>query len=609
MTSENKQIFILLGITASVAACLFYIISGYSNFILILWLISFCIASLGFLTKNTLGSLSAYFNKKDFLAAGLLLVIFAPLYLYKLYTIPWQINTDEVTIMQAAARLLQNPHTDILGTSYYFGFPSLVFVVFGKLATILGGIDLFHFRLVHALSGLTITLSSYLFFRSLTGKGKAFTMAVILGSSHALLAISRMAMRDNTGLLLEIISLGLASWGLKLNNKFLIFWGGVVAGLGFYTYFPARVTAFIYISALVIMLVFYCKKNIFLQIIKTTIIFLLGLTIAAAPILIATFKQNFDATHYQKQQFLFLPEGQALEMTWTGTINGKAAWKANIRQGLEMFNSTISDQGFIYPNTNHGFVDPLTGVLLWIGIIISIYKLFTRKKFADMLCLSGFLGLYLSFAFLITKAPNYTRLLVILPFVAYFAANAIWWIGEILNLSAKVDVIPTEGLAEWRDPSTRRLGRDGRRMNLPVILILVISVLAINLHTFSDFVKIGLKNGNDVGSTARFIESHKNLENHTWILVASPYYPYYSWGVESQWQTWAGFFAAKSQHVDILDPDLLLDIEFEDNTTLLTTKTVWEMYKESLISRFPEFKFREKNITPDGKLLGVEIGE
>jgi hypothetical protein len=146
-------------------------------------------------------------------------------------------------------------------------------------------------------------------------------------------------------------------------------------------------------------------------------------------------------------------------------------------------------------------------------------------------------------------------------------------------------------------------------MNLPVILILVISVLAINLHTFSDFVKIGLKNGNDVGSTARFIESHKNLENHTWILVASQYYPYYSWGVESQWQTWAGFFAAKSQHVDTLDPDLLLEIEFEDNTTLLTTKTVWEMYKESLIARFPEFQFTAKNITPDGKLLGVEIGE
>ena len=41
--------------------------------------------------------------------------------------------------------------------------------------------------------------------------------------------------------------------------------------------------------------------------------------------------------------------------------------------------------------------------------------------------LGGFLSLWLSFAFLVNKAPNYTRLLITLPFVAFLVTEAVRW--------------------------------------------------------------------------------------------------------------------------------------------------------------------------------------
>ena len=98
--------------------------------------------------------------------------------------------------------------------------------------------------------------------------------------------------------------------------------------------------------------------------------------------------------------------------------------------GLGTFNSKVVDHSWIYPNYGHGFVDPLTGIVLWArrgdrrARRSSAGDARTRARCS---CSVGFLVLWLSFAFLVNKAPNYTRLLVTLPFVAYLVVEALRW--------------------------------------------------------------------------------------------------------------------------------------------------------------------------------------
>ena len=98
----------------------------------------------------------------------------------------------------------------------------------------------------------------------------------------------------------------------------------------------------------------------------------------------------------------------------------------NIVWGLTAFNTDRVDEAFIYPNFGHGIVDPLTGALLWLGVLTVLLRaIFRRGPPWSIFPLVGFLLLWLVFAFLVGQAPDYPRMLVILPFVAYLVTEGI----------------------------------------------------------------------------------------------------------------------------------------------------------------------------------------
>ena len=81
-----------------------------------------------------------------------------------------------------------------------------------------------------------------------------------------------------------------------------------------------------------------------------------------------------------------------------------------------MFNTDRVDHAYIYPNFGHGIVDPLTGALLWFGaLVVLVAAVRHRGNPLALFPLVGFLVLWLAFAFLVGQAPDYPRMLVILP--------------------------------------------------------------------------------------------------------------------------------------------------------------------------------------------------
>ncbi|MEP6591217.1 MAG: glycosyltransferase family 39 protein [Gemmatimonadota bacterium] len=577
-----------VGVLLATACAVTYTWRGYHPILLILMVLA--VAVVAWSLRDTATPVRIGIGRADVLALAILLAVMAPLYLWRLYTVPWQVNTDEVTIMNAARDMLRAPNADPLGLSWYFGFPTAIFVVFGWLGQQLGGIDLFHMRLLHALFGLGCVGLGYGLFRQFTTPLRAVVPAVLLGANHALVGISRMAMRDNTGLFFELLALLLLVRGLQRSSRTLTVLGGAATGLTYYTYFPSRITLVLWCLVLGLLWLRQPRRPALRRLMGSGLLCLLGWAMVAAPVVIASVQHKDLAFGYQRQQFLFYPEGQALEQSWTSTATPTAAWKANIRQGLATFNGGLHDQGYIYPNYGHGFVDPITGALIWVGLIVAL----TRNKrspdacLPDLLAATGFLVLYLAFAFVITKAPNYTRLLVSLPFVAWLAGSGLWWLAE------RIGALVSGG--------QRNTQRD--RVVATLALLTVGVIVAANVRIFRDFVSTGVEKGNDVGGTARMVEAQRGDPGHAWILAASDTQRYYGWGNNYQWQTWMGFFAAPDQPVTVLPPADLDTLTVGGRFTLFIPRSAWLEREAGFRARYAVDSVL--NVVPDGRLVAVK---
>ena len=482
--------------------------------------------------------------------------------------------------MIVAKRMMSQASLNWFGLSDHFSFPALVFIIMGKIGEILGGINLANMRLVHASFGLISILMSYFLFRSFFSQFWALAAAIILGVSHSLIGISRMILWNNSALLMEITALGLLCYGFKKKKLLFCFLGSLAAGLTLYVYFPARVTIIIWFLFL-LGSTFILKGISRKFVLKTISISLLCFILIAGPIIIATINTPSEKFSYEKQQQLIFEEGRQMQKSWIGASTEAEGIKTNMINGLTVFNSTKSDYAYIYPNPGHGFVDPLTGVLVWVGVILVISKSIIKRKFEtfDLFNLIGLLTLIFFFSFITNKTPNYPRLLIILPFAVYFVVRGISLGLELLK---------------------------GSNFTKYTVLITLASLIWIwNLVIFNNFIQKGLKEGNDIGSTARYVEIRKNIPGYSFYLLANSQYPYYSWGNKSQWETWLGFFVGTNQHFEILPPENFTDQILQKPFTVFMSNPLWSKSKLAFIEKYPNFQ--AQIIKPDGSLVAIEV--
>jgi hypothetical protein len=255
--------------------------------------------------------------------------------------------------------------------------------------------------------------------------------------------------------------------------------------------------------------------------------------------------------------------------------------KTNIKWGLGAFNNTIFDHGFIYVNEGHGFVDPLTGILLWIGVGLLLFRLVRRGAGEGvLLAVMGFLILWLSFAFVVNKAPNYTRLLVTLPFVAYLVAEAVRWIAgrwrSVRGAPAAIAAVAIGGLVAW------------------------------NLAIAWDFIQDGRRSGEVIGSTGRYVTAHQDIPGMKFFIASNPGGGYYSYGDASAYVDRLKLFAARDSQVqDLVDPSLLGQFNGQPPFALFMRRDLLPLHGDDLADRFPSGRIR--NVTPDGINVVFEV--
>lgn len=574
-----------IGAAAGLASLLMYRSNGYSQSMLLVWLTGLLGLSVFFWSRNRL---LPRISIGDVLAPIGLVLAFAPLYVLALFRWPVQVSGDEVAVIDVAKHYAHPPPgVDPFGVSYYLSRPTLLFLGWGKLGELLGGFDLYHMRLLHALCGLLTIAAAYVLMRQLLPRGWAIFATCILGVSHSFFMISRLAMRENTAVLVEVVALTLLLWGLRRNHALATFWGGMVAGLGFYVYFPARATLPIWLAFLVILGLRSRRTWPVSKLLVAGSIAVAGFVLMTTPILIAESKITPGAGSSdagpQRETLMIYAAAREKQKDWVFASSIAEGVKTNIRWGLGAFNNTIADEGFIYSNRGHGFVDPITGIFLWIGVALLGVRLVRRR--ADegvLLAVSGFLILWLSFAFIVNEAPNYTRLLITLPFVAYLVTEAVRWLA-----------------GRWRSVP---------RVQALLAAAALAAVGSSNLAIAWDFIQTGRRDGDTIGSTGRYVEAHKDTPGQMFFLATSQSgaWDYYSYGHLTAQLNRVRLFAADERQVGSpVEPESVEAFRAQPPFSLIMRRDLWQTAAPALAERYPSGRIR--NVTPDGSRVALEV--
>jgi hypothetical protein len=567
-----------LGAGLGFASIATYAADGYSRPTGLLWLAALVLLGLHFLrVSDRLPRPAAI----DVAIPMALTAVVAPLYVVGLYRWPVQVGSDELAIASAAKTYAHQANVDLFGTSNYFGHPAVLFVVWGKLGDLLGGIDLADMRLLHAITGLLGIGLSYAFFRQLLPRAWSAFATLLLALNHAFLMISRLAMRENTVVLVEVVALALLLLGFRRDHPFATFCAGVAIGVGFYVHFPGRSIALVAAAFLVSLALWFRKELGGARLLRLSAIAATGFALVATPYVIAYEKAPADVTAHQRQSLLIYEAGRKEQQGWVFASSELAGVAKNIQLGLTAFNVSIQDHSWIYANPHHGIVDPLTGVLLWIGAgVVLVVRIRRRREPWPLVGLAGFLVLWIAFAFVVGQAPDYPRMLLMLPLVAYLVTEAV------------------------RSVAGAVAGRSGRSWMLPAVgAAALLGIVAWNGLIARDYLRAGQGAGDPIGSTGRFVEAHRNVPGMRFYVAANDRQPYFVWGQKID--RLALFVSRPDQLGGMVEPSSLAAFSAPTPFDVFMSRDLWSANGRELERRYP--LGRLENITPDGRLVVLQV--
>jgi hypothetical protein len=296
--------------------------------------------------------------------------------------------------------------------------------------------------------------------------------------------------------------------------------------------------------------------------------------LAATPIIYSESTIPSGVHSGQGDSLFIYHDARAEQQRWVFAQSEWDGWVQNVKYGLGTFNNKVVDHSWIYPNYGHGFLDPVMGIVLWAGVAIVGLALIRRRRDDEgaLLMLGGFIVLWLSFAFLVNKAPNYTRLLITLPFVAYLVVEALRFATD-----------------RWRSV---------RFAPQAIVGAFVVAVVALNLSFAWDYVQVGRKQGEPIGSTGRYAAAHDDVPGQKFYIASSEAEPYYVWGNVGPGNDRLALFTKPGLVQTPIDPQTVKDFRAAPPFALFMRREVWKPVAAQLATLYPRGRIR--NVTPDG---------
>jgi hypothetical protein len=230
----------------------------------------------------------------------------------------------------------------------------------------------------------------------------------------------------------------------------------------------------------------------------------------------------------------------------------------------------------------------LTGILLWAGVVWTLSKLRERRE-EDFLVITGFALLWLTFSFITVKAPNYTRMLLTLPFVAYLAIRGVELVAGQLNRLIARRSKPAAGLF-----TTPRLSN-----------LLVIGIVLWNLGVYADYVITGLVEREALGATSRYVQARSDDDDQAYFIAADKEHEFFDGGEPWHWEGLLRFLVGEDAHIEVVPTDLRGHEFGSGPFSVFMLKEVWQLNAACFTSAYPHRRVHP--LTADGRYLAIEV--
>ncbi|MBN1550168.1 glycosyltransferase family 39 protein, partial [bacterium] len=332
----------------------------------------------------------------------------------------WVGTPDETRFFMTAQAWLEGRlDRFILSEDGVFGYHPVLSTAYQALFMKMFGSDLFGWRLSSVFAFSLSIPFVYLLVRELWNTRSAYIAAILFGSAKLAIGFAHYGYNNIQVYLPVWISLGLMAWSIRRQSLFGYYLSGLIAGLGFYTYYPARLAPVLTILLGSVLGAFpVLRKGKCLS-----LIFVLGIVVALLPLLM-----QFDTLLANMLQQTMVTGGEKIEGAQVldtlkrffisgGTLH---------RIGKHWFMSFIYGIQYKYPHhfQTNPVIDPFSGFLAYTGVWLALLNSFKRRR--DMFLVLAFaVSSFIVGAISSHDRPPLTRLLFLTPFMAIFAGLAI----------------------------------------------------------------------------------------------------------------------------------------------------------------------------------------
>lgn len=290
----------------------------------------------------------------DVLAVVALVVVFVALNVHDLGDAYYSAIGDEYAFFVEARGILEDGVERPFSQAGVYGkHPVLGSAYQALVMAVLGG-DNAAWRMASVLSVALAVPAVYIVGLSLHGRGVALVAAVLLVASHYLLAYAHTGYNNVHALAPAAWAVALFVLGARRGDPLLLYAAGVVAGLGFYTYFSAR-------AALPIIVLFALTMRPWPRGILGLWPAALGSVLAVGPMLVVS---RWDVV---SRMLAEAPGG------YSSAVSGPAGERivANLSKNLAAFNHNPD----IFHYVSGPLLDPVTAVLAVLGVGLAASRL------------------------------------------------------------------------------------------------------------------------------------------------------------------------------------------------------------------------------------------